>query len=194
MEGRLHSRWHKKHFWQKWEDLKPINDQVSEKAADAWRKHLTDFLGVAPEYHWLFGGRRFKYWSTGEWGPPGLFNPFVAMLLSKGGGLLSLYVLHLLQERPRYGNDIMNEIEQRTQGRWGANPGAVYPMLNDMESAGFVEGEWEDPDKRTRRIYHLTPQGQEELGRLKEVMRPKLEEAIGILHNLFHDLEKGDEA
>jgi DNA-binding PadR family transcriptional regulator len=160
---------------------------------EAWRKHLTDFLGMEPEAHWLFGGRRFKQWASGEWGPPGLFNPFVAMLLSKGGGLLSLYVLHLLAERPRYGNDMMNEIEERTRGRWGANPGAVYPMLNDMEEAGFIEGEWEDAEKRTRRIYHITPEGQLELNRLKEVMRPKLEEAIGVLRDLFQDLEKGDE-
>ncbi len=166
----------------------------STNPRDAWREHFATFLGVEPEKHWLFGGRRFKTWASGEWGPPGLFNPFVAMLLSKGGGLLSLYVLYLLSEKPRYGNDIMNEIEERTHGRWGANPGAVYPMLTDMEAAGFVQGEWEDPDKRTRRIYRITPQGQEELDRLKEVMRPKLEEAIGILRNLSQDLEKGDEA
>ena len=95
-----------------------------------------------------------------------MFNPFVAIVMSKGGGLLSLYVLHLLAEKPRYGNDIMREIEERTRGRWGANPGAIYPMLTLMEERGLVEGAWEDPQKRTRRIYSLTIAGREELERL----------------------------
>jgi PadR family transcriptional regulator PadR len=194
----LNPRRRRRRFWQMWQESQPSGQQPDTGPApdprEAWRKHFADFLGVNPESHWLFGGRRFKPWASGEWGPPDLFNPFVTMLFSKGGGLLSLYMLYLLSERPRYGNDIMHEIEGRTHGRWGANPGAVYPMLNDMEAAGFVEGEWEDPDKRTRRIYRITTQGLEELDRLKEVMRPKLEEAIGVLRDLFQDLEKGDES
>ena len=102
---------------------------------------------------------------------------------------MALYVLHLLAEKPRYGNDIMHEIEVRTDRRWGSNPGAIYPMLSIMEDSGLVEGEWEDPDKRTRRIYSLTIEGREELDRLREVMRPKLEEAITILQDLYKDLE-----
>ncbi len=109
--------------------------------------------------------------------------------MSKGGGLLSLYVLHLLEEKPRYGNDIMREIEGRTQGRWGPNPGAIYPMLTMMEKSGFIDGKWEDPEKRTRRIYSITPAGREELERLKEVIRPKLEEAIHVLSQLYDELE-----
>jgi len=122
-----------------------------------------------------------------------MFNPFVAELMSKGGGLLSLYVLHLLSEKPRYGNDIMRAIEERTQGRWTSNPGAIYPLLNAMEKSDLVDGEWEDPDKRSRRIYRLTPEGRQEYLRLKEVMRPKLEEAISVLNDLVNDLETDKE-
>jgi DNA-binding PadR family transcriptional regulator len=155
----------------------------------AWLSFLADFLGVAPEKHWLFSGRRFKPWISGGW----FFNPFVAMMLSKGGGLLSLYVLNLLAEKPRYGNDIMREIEERTEGRWGPNPGAIYPLLGAMEKRGLITGTWEDPRKRTRRMYSVTPLGHQELARLKEVMRPKLEEAINVLRDLHDDLEIGEE-
>jgi DNA-binding PadR family transcriptional regulator len=177
-----------KHFWQdwddSWDDVSPDLDQ-----GQAWRQHFTSFFGVAPEKHWVFKGRRFRPWSSGSPGAPDLFNPIVAMVLSRGGGLLSLYVLHLLAEKPRYGNDIMKEIKERTSGGWGPNPGAVYPMLTSMEERGYVEGNWEDPEKRTRRIYRLTPTGKDELDRLKEVMRPKLEEAIQILRHLNADLD-----
>ncbi len=177
-----------KRFWQSWGDSRTDESPESDYG-QAWREHFTSFLGVAPEEHWVFKGRRFKPWNSGNLGAPGLFNPIVAMVLSRGGGLLSLYVLHLLAEKPRYGNDIMKEIEVRTRGGWGANPGAVYPMLTSMEESGFVEGEWEDPEKRTRRIYRLTSEGKDELERIKEVMRPKLEDAIQVLRHLNADLD-----
>jgi DNA-binding PadR family transcriptional regulator len=191
---------HKKHrgrFWSEWHE---DQDGEEHKAFEfgyhhriAWRSHFADFLGVPPEKHWLFGGRRFKPWVSGRWGSPGMFNPFLAMLMSKGGGLLSLYVLHLLAEKPRYGNDIMRQIEVRTQHRWASNPGAIYPLLTAMEESGLVEGAWEDPHKRTRRIYRLTPEGHQEFERLKEVMRPKLEEAIRLLGDIYNDLKIDEE-
>jgi PadR family transcriptional regulator PadR len=181
------------HFWQMWTEAQQSADEDTPEAAfdirTMWRQFFAEFLGVAPEEHWLFGGRRFKPWFSDKWCPPDVFNPFVAVVLSKGGGLLSLYVLYLLAEKPRYGNDIMREIEERTQGQWGPNPGAVYPLLTAMEERGLVEGAWEDPQKRTRRIYSLTPAGHEELERLKEIIRPKLEEAINVLRDLCDDLE-----
>lgn len=180
-------------FWQNWTEARQaVDEDEAERGFDprtAWHSFFADFLGTSPEKHWLFGGRRFKPWISGRWGPPSLFNPFVAVVLTKGGGLLSLYVLHLLAETPRYGNDIMRELEERTGGRWGSNPGAIYPLLTAMEKRGLVEGEWEEPHKRTRRIYSLTPKGRQELERLKEVMRPKLEEAINVLRNLHEDLD-----
>ena len=188
---------HQRRFWRKWHEA--YDDSCKDKSAPehdpriAWRKHFAEFLGTPPEEHWLFSGRRFKPWASGDLGPPGLFNPFVADLMSNGGGLLSLLVLHLLSEKPRYGNDIMREIEDRTQGGWESNPGAIYPLLSIMEQRDLVHGEWEDLEKRTRRIYRLTPQGHQELERLKEVMRPKLEEAIDVLRKLHKNFESDEE-
>lgn len=62
-----------------------------------------------------------------------------------------------------------------------------------MEEGGLVTGEWEDPDKRTRRIYQLTEAGKRDLELVKEVMRPKLEEAIKILRDLSDDLKPNNE-
>lgn len=186
---------HKRHrrFWQKWADATHNFEEGTGESyfeyRKAWKQHFEAFLGVDPEKHWLFRGRRFKPWFSGRWDSPGLFNPFVAVIMSRGGGLLSLYVLHLLSQKPRYGNDIMREIETRTRKHWGSNPGAIYPLLTELEESYIVKGTWEDPDKRTRRIYSITPVGKEELVRLKEVMRPKLEEAITVLRELSDDLQ-----
>ena len=57
-----------------------------------------------------------------------------------------------------------------------------------LEEHDLVEGEWEDPRKRTVRIYKLTPRGEQELSRLKAIVQPKLEEAIEVLQKFASDL------
>lgn len=185
-------------FWREWRDeqrrlrhehgpgfvppLPPL------EIAHAWREFFSDFMGASPEEHWFFGGRRFSPWHQGL----DTFNPFVASLLSKGGGLLPLYVMQLVAQKPRYGNEIMEIIAERTGGQWVSNPGAIYPLLNLLEEQHLIEGVWEDPQKRTIRIYSLTEEGVQELARLKAIVHPKLTEAIKVLQALEHDLN-GDE-
>jgi DNA-binding PadR family transcriptional regulator len=142
-----------------------------------WRQFFHDQMGVNPEDHWAFGGRRFTPWHQGV----DTFNPFIATLLSKGGGLLPLLVLHFLSDRPRYGNEIMDLISEWTRGQWVANPGAIYPLMGELESEGFIRGEWEDPDKRTVRVYHLADAGHDELARLRAIIGSKLTEAVEVL-------------
>jgi DNA-binding PadR family transcriptional regulator len=88
---------------------------------------------------------------------------------------------------------MMELISERTGGQWVANPGAIYPLMTIMEEEGLVTGEWEDPRKRTVRIYQLTENGQQELSRLGSIVRPKLEEAIEVLSSIARDLD-GDES
>ena len=159
------------------------------KRARYWREFFHEFMGAWPEDHWAFSGRRFNPWHQGR----DEFNPFVASLLSKGGGLLPLFVMQLLDQQPRYGNEVMEQIAERTNRQWVANPGAVYPLMTMLEKQGLVEGEWEDPHKRTVRIYRLTKAGAEELARLKAIVRPKLEEAVAVLQKLASELNGDDE-
>jgi PadR family transcriptional regulator PadR len=149
----------------------------------AWGEHVRRCLGHEPRDHWFFGGRRFMTWWAGP--APTSANPLVALMLSRGGGLLPLYVLHLVALSPRYGNDIMRELGQRSRGTWASNPGAIYPLLRFMERRGLLEGEWADSTKRTRRIYHLTEPGRQEYARLKELMQPGLREALQVLQELY---------
>jgi DNA-binding PadR family transcriptional regulator len=183
-------------FWRRWEKsqgaLSPEDLERDREAISAWRRFFVEFFGTTPESHWLFGGRRYKMWFSAMWGAPGHFNPLVGAAMSKGNGLLPLYVLHLLAEAPRYGNDIMRQIEERTQGRWAANPGAIYPLLDSMEQSGLLKSIWEDERKRTRRVYSLTLAGREELARIKDVIRPLLGEAIEVLSELYAETGRLD--
>jgi DNA-binding PadR family transcriptional regulator len=143
-------------------------------------------MGSWPEAHWLFSGRRFSPWHEGL----DTFNPFVAALLSKGGGLLPLLVLELLEISPRYGNELMELIAEKTQGGWVSNPGAIYPLMTQLEEHGLVQGVWQDPQKRTIRQYSLTAEGSREVGRMKAIIQPKLDEAVKVLRTLLADLDQ----
>lgn len=197
-------RWRRRRrdFWRAWQEERREWEQVAgdhgrERVAESgefaettrpsgrgWRDFFHDFMGTWPEQHWAFGGRRFSPWHQGV----DAFNPFVAGLLSKGGGLLPIYVLHLLAQQPRYGNELMELIVERTGGQWAANPGAMYPLMTMLENNGLVEGDWEDPRKRTTRVYKLTREGYQELERLKAIVRPKLAQAVAVLNGLANDL------
>jgi DNA-binding PadR family transcriptional regulator len=64
----------------------------------------------------------------------------------------------------------------------------VFPLRSESSIGSHRLGVCPTSSERKRRIYSLTPAGREELERLKEVMRPKLEEAIRTLRDLYEDL------
>lgn len=92
--------------------------------------------------------------------------------------LFPVLVLHLIRTEPSYGNLLIEAIESMTQGVVSVNPNTMYPLLRDLESKGMIEGDWEHPDKRTRRFYSITPQGEEEYARLVEEIEPFLDSVI----------------
>jgi DNA-binding PadR family transcriptional regulator len=50
-------------------------------------------------------------------------------------------ILALLKEAPRNGYQIMQELEQRSQGLWRPSPGSIYPALQQLEDEGLVQSE-----------------------------------------------------
>ena len=105
---------------------------------------------------------------------------------------MPLVVLRLLAQQPRYGNVLMSLISEKTSGQWVANPGAIYPLMTELENRGLIEGQWDDPRKRTVRIYTLTPKGEREIKRVTSMVRPKLDEAIDVLQAITNDLNDQD--
>src|ERR671919_369266 len=89
-----------------------------------------------------------------------------------------LLVLHLISREPDYGNRLIEEIEEITQGVISVNPNTMYPLLHELESRGLIEGRWEHPDKRTRRYYSITAAGRAEYRRLTEELEPFLDSVI----------------
>jgi PadR family transcriptional regulator PadR len=90
-------------------------------------------------------------------------------------GLLPLLVLHFLSGEPSYGNQLMERVTELTGGLIAVNPNTMYPLLRSLEQQGLVRGEWERPERRSRRFYRLTDAGEAERRRLAVEFRPRLD-------------------
>jgi DNA-binding PadR family transcriptional regulator len=47
-------------------------------------------------------------------------------------------ILLLLEEQPRNGYSLMQEVEERSSGEWRPSPGSVYPALAQLEDEGLI--------------------------------------------------------
>jgi DNA-binding PadR family transcriptional regulator len=89
--------------------------------------------------------------------------------------VLPLLVLHYIQSGPSYGNQLMERISDATAGVLSVNPNTMYPLLRQLEARNLIKGEWEHPERRSRRYYSITDEGQAEYERLEAEVRPFLE-------------------
>lgn len=106
-------------------------------------------------------------------GGSGSADPLVGDL--RRAGLLPLLVLHFLSGEPSYGNALIDRVGTATDGLIAVNPNTMYPLLRRLEAEGFVAGEWEHPERRSRRFYRVTAEGADERERLAVELAPRLD-------------------
>ena len=102
--------------------------------------------------------------------------------------VLPLLVLHLISQGPSYGNQLMERIGGMTAGVLSVNPNTMYPLLRQLESRGLIEGQWEHPERRSRRYYNLTAQGEKEYARLVEEVRPFLDSVKSSIDEIVREV------
>jgi PadR family transcriptional regulator, regulatory protein PadR len=116
-------------------------------------------------------------------------DPFTGELRRRE--VLPLLVLHLIAQEPSYGNQLMERIAGMTAGVLSVNPNTMYPLLRQLESRGLIAGEWEHPERRTRRNYTLTPGGRDEYERLVEEVRPFLDSVKTSIDEIVREVYGG---
>ena len=107
--------------------------------------------------------------------------------------MLPLLVLHLIAQGPSYGNQLMERIAGMTAGVLSVNPNTMYPLLRQLESRGLIAGEWEHPERRTRRYYSLTDEGRAEYERLVEEVRPFLDSVKTSIDEIVREVYGGED-
>ena len=103
-------------------------------------------------------------------------------------GILPLYVLYILSNKPTNGNDIAHVIGIRTNGRWIPSTGGIYPILNKFEKQKFIEGKWDDSEKKMQKIYTITESGKVELEERKSLLKGRIEDACEVFKIVYSDL------
>src|SRR3954452_17152686 len=92
--------------------------------------------------------------ATGGPSGAGSADPLAGEL--RRAGVLPLLVLHFLADGPSCGGELMERVQTRSRGLIGVTPNTIYPLLRRLEADGLIAGEWEPPERRSRRFYRLT--------------------------------------
>jgi len=79
-------------------------------------------------------------------------------------GDLKYVILDLLKEKPRYGYDIIRELDERSHGFYAPSPGVVYPTLQMLEEMGHAKS----VDRDGKKVYEITEEGQNFLDERKD--------------------------
>lgn len=87
-------------------------------------------------------------------------------------GFIKIHILHHAAIEPVYGLELIEEL-----GRHGyaLSPGTLYPVLHDLEEAGYLEREDRVVGGKVRKYYSITDLGSEALAEA----RLKIAELVG---------------
>jgi PadR family transcriptional regulator, regulatory protein PadR len=72
-------------------------------------------------------------------------------------GLLDLVILQFLKAEPMHGYSIITGIRRNFGVYFG--PSTIYPLLGVLEEKGYIKSEWDLKNDRPRKVYHITPDG-----------------------------------
>lgn len=100
-------------------------------------------------------------------------------------GLIAYLVLELLEEKPRYGYEILGEINDISGGHWEPSYGSVYPILYKFEDEGWAQ-RVEREDEPDRKYFELTESGVEELADRREQSAQKAREFADTILGFYH--------
>jgi DNA-binding PadR family transcriptional regulator len=79
-------------------------------------------------------------------------------------GDLKYVILDLLKDKPRYGYEVIRELEERSFGFYTPSAGAVYPTLQMLEEMGHASAIEQDGKK----VYSITDEGRQFLTERKD--------------------------
>jgi PadR family transcriptional regulator PadR len=83
-------------------------------------------------------------------------------------GHLDLLLLAVLAEGPAHGYAVIDNLRRRSNGTFDLPEGTIYPALHRLENSGLLSSEWLEDSARRKRVYRLTPLGEQALTRQRE--------------------------
>ena len=96
-------------------------------------------------------------------------------------------ILTLLGEKQMHGYEMIQELEERSGGRWRPSAGSIYPTLQLLEDEGLVRADEVDG----KRVFDLTDAGRERLKERGESAPPWEQSKDRSLYHLLGDEMRG---
>ena len=100
-------------------------------------------------------------------------------------GVLEIIILKILEEKARYGYELIRELSITSEGYFDMKEGTLYPILYRLNSKGLIENYWgnEENGAARRKYYLLTEVGRRELRRSVSKWQ-NLVEAVNLIINV----------
>jgi len=86
----------------------------------------------------------------------------------KLNGTLPTLILQVLENGPKHGYHIAQDIKARSKGVLEYKEGTLYPALHSQEGKGLIESYERVENGRTRRYYRLSEKGEKVLAKEKQ--------------------------
>mgnify|MGYP003440807696 CR=1 FL=1 len=149
------------------------------------RNHLREHRGHLREHlhaHAVAGEPPFGFGPRGGFGPGFGFGPDFGPAGHRGRrggsrgrgrsrrGDVRTAILALLVDRPMHGYEMIQEINERSNGVWKPSPGSVYPTLQMLGDEGLITATESD---RGKKLFELTEEGR---GAAEKIAAPPWEE------------------
>ncbi|NWG11720.1 helix-turn-helix transcriptional regulator [Candidatus Bathyarchaeota archaeon] len=87
--------------------------------------------------------------------------------------LLDIQILRLIRAQPMWGYRIKKEVETNFDVR--LRHGALYPLLNSLETEGFLASQKQQQGGRTRKVYTITNKGKQYIETYANVLKEQIQ-------------------
>ncbi|MCD6414953.1 MAG: helix-turn-helix transcriptional regulator [Candidatus Diapherotrites archaeon] len=102
--------------------------------------------------------------------------------------IIPLFCLALINEKPRYGYDIIKEAARVKDEMVGlpmkktyTNAAVIYPTLHKLEKDGLLESKWDE----RRKVYHITRKGKRRLDISRGVWKASIDAQMKMYKKMF---------
>jgi DNA-binding PadR family transcriptional regulator len=99
---------------------------------------------------------------------------------------LRYIVLKIIKDKPIHGYDIMKTVELLSKGHWSPSAGSIYPILENLESKGFIQSKETD----RRKVYSITPAGMEALDHMTQEKLELLKEMSRLINIVIESTDE----
>jgi PadR family transcriptional regulator PadR len=91
------------------------------------------------------------------------------------GGFVRMHVLYHAVKEPVFGVEMMEELARHG---YDVGPGTLYPILHQLEEAGYLRVHTEVVAGKQRKYYRATPEGERALEDAKAKLRELVKEVL----------------